>query len=144
MEPEQTLFFMNAAPALPRKRYFRGKRKMHPNTLASLPPQRCDDITSANISDADSQQFLCPQGLIRQHAWLGNSVPYNSSLTLRVVGPKATCLPATRTHLLSSGPTNPLLVILWLVVGPRGGGCNVASPACTPESVSCSVVSDSL
>lgn len=51
-EPEQTLFFMTAAPALPRKRYFRGKRKMHPNTLASLPPQRCDDITSANISDA--------------------------------------------------------------------------------------------
>ena len=38
-EPEQKLFFMTAAPALPRKRYFR-KKKMHPNMLASLPPAK--------------------------------------------------------------------------------------------------------
>ena len=39
MEPEQTLFFMNAAPALPRKRYFRGKRKMHVSRLMQFKPR---------------------------------------------------------------------------------------------------------
>lgn len=50
-EPEQKLFFMTAAPALPRKRYFR-KKKCIQTRWHHFPPQRCDDITGANVSNA--------------------------------------------------------------------------------------------
>ena len=52
-EPEQTCF-MTAAPELPRKRYFRGKKCIQ-TCWHHFPPQRCDDITGVNISDSKTR-----------------------------------------------------------------------------------------
>lgn len=56
-EPEQKLFFMTAAPALPRKRYFR-KKKCIQTCWHHFPWQRFSDITGANVSDAETHSSL--------------------------------------------------------------------------------------
>ena len=57
-EPEQKLFFMTAAPALPRKRYFRKKKKCIQTCWHHFPRQRFGDITGANVSDAETHSSL--------------------------------------------------------------------------------------